>query len=33
VEPYIHSPNMPAWRGAQLKYGDDCTFLPSPLHT
>jgi len=26
VEVYIHSPNTPSWRGAQLKYGDNFTF-------
>jgi len=28
VELYIHSPNTPSWRGAQLKHGDSFTFLP-----
>jgi hypothetical protein len=26
VELYLHSPNTPVWRGAQLKYGDNFTF-------
>jgi hypothetical protein len=26
VELYLHSPNTPSWRGAQLKHGDAFTF-------
>jgi len=26
VELYIHSPNTPPWRGAQLKHRDNFTF-------
>jgi hypothetical protein len=26
VELYIHSPNTPSWRGAQMKHGDNFTF-------
>jgi hypothetical protein len=26
VEPYLHSPNSPSWRGAQLKHRDNFTF-------
>jgi hypothetical protein len=26
VELYIHSPNTPSWRGAQLKHRDNFTF-------
>jgi hypothetical protein len=26
VELYLHSPNTPPWRGAQLKYRDNFTF-------
>jgi hypothetical protein len=26
VEPYLHSPNTPPWRGAQLKSRDNFTF-------
>jgi hypothetical protein len=26
VELYLHSPNTPSWRGAQLKRGDNFTF-------
>jgi hypothetical protein len=26
VEPYLHSPNTPLWRGAQLKQRDKFTF-------
>jgi hypothetical protein len=26
VELYIHSPNTPLWRGAQLKHRDNFTF-------
>jgi hypothetical protein len=26
VELYLHSPNTPPWRGAQLKHRDDFTF-------
>jgi hypothetical protein len=26
VELYVHSPNTPSWRGAQLKHGDNFTF-------
>jgi hypothetical protein len=26
VEQYLHSPNTPSWRGAQLKYRDNFTF-------
>jgi hypothetical protein len=26
VELYLHSPNMPSWRGAQLKHRDSFTF-------
>jgi hypothetical protein len=26
VELYLHSPNMPSWRGDQLKNSDNCTF-------
>jgi hypothetical protein len=30
VELYLHSPNMPSWRGAQLKHRDNFTFtLPT----
>jgi hypothetical protein len=28
VELYLHSPNMPSWRGAQLKHRDYFTFTP-----
>jgi hypothetical protein len=27
VELYLHSPNLPPWHGAQLKYRDKFTFL------
>jgi hypothetical protein len=27
VELYLHSPNTPSWRGAQLKYRDNFTFI------
>jgi len=27
VEQYVHSPNTPTWRGAQLKHRDNFTFL------
>jgi len=32
VDLYLHSPNTPSWRGAQLKnkHGDNFTFLPLP---
>jgi len=26
VELYLHSPNTPSWRGAQLKHRDNFTF-------
>jgi hypothetical protein len=26
VEPYLHLPNMPSWRGAQLKHRDNFIF-------
>jgi hypothetical protein len=32
VEIYLHSPNTPSWRGAQLKESAGTT-LPSPLLT
>jgi hypothetical protein len=31
MEVYLHSPSTPSWRGAQLKYGDNFTFLPLSL--
>jgi hypothetical protein len=31
MELYLHSPNTPSWRGAQLKHRDNFTFLPSWL--
>jgi hypothetical protein len=31
VELYLHSRNTLSWRGAQLKYRDNFTFLPSPV--
>jgi hypothetical protein len=27
VELYLHSPNTPSWRGAQLKHRDLCHFM------
>jgi hypothetical protein len=27
VELYIHSPNTPSWRGAQLKHRENFTFI------
>jgi hypothetical protein len=27
VELYLHSPNLPSWRDAQLKHGDSFTFI------
>jgi hypothetical protein len=30
VELYLHSPNTPPWRGAQLKHGDNFTFTWCP---
>jgi hypothetical protein len=30
---YIHSPNTPPWRGAQLKHRDKFTFYPPPKIT
>jgi len=33
VELYLHSPNTPSWRGAQLKHRDNFTFYLLPLHT
>jgi hypothetical protein len=27
VELYLHSPNTPSWRGAQLKHRDNFTFV------
>jgi hypothetical protein len=27
MEVYLHSPNMPSWRGAQLKHKDNLIFI------
>jgi hypothetical protein len=27
VELHLHSPNTPSWRGAQLKHGENFTFI------
>jgi hypothetical protein len=33
VELYLHSPNMPSWRGAQLKHRDNFTFYTSHIES
>jgi hypothetical protein len=31
VELYLHSPNMPSWRGAELKHRSNFTFIGTAL--
>jgi hypothetical protein len=33
MELYLHSPNTPSWRGAQLKHTDNFTFYSMRFHS